>query len=231
MASKQRRESFWPRNDNRKADEANQDLSPPRRTRTLLSTNLDVQNFSKPGPLQLKMHDKSPWADHTRVMTTNQAGPGIIAAHTANRNMKRVVIKEAEGYGKDALHRLRTISSEHLVQFRAAYYYSNSIFIVYEPMEVSLNDILVTPKGRLPYTEIATVCKSILNGLQYLHKELLMECGCIDGSNVLLTGVGQVKIGGWLPWQDAAGYEANLGSQYRTADAASDVRARFSRRS
>ena len=149
--------------------------------------------FSKP-PVQLRKTDRSPWSDYAKIMEKDQSGPAILA-NTRNRFQKIVVIKEVRGCKKDWLCRLDTITHENIVHFCAAYYHGGSIFLIYEVMSVSLLEILTTPKGHLLPYEIATICLSILHGINYLHEYLKMAHGNIRTDIVLLAKDGTIKIG------------------------------------
>ena len=144
-------------------------------------------------------HEACPWEVFTSIVDTEQAGAATIAgSREPGRNktkLRTVVIKEVRGQSKQAFKTLIRPTDENLVQLHRVYYYDATIYLVYERLDVCLNEALTTPRGRLPLPEIATVCKAILSGLRYVHDTLGGSHGHIDGESVLLSRSGQVKLG------------------------------------
>jgi serine/threonine protein kinase len=142
---------------------------------------------------QVKTFDSSPFHQHERSYQTDLAGTVAICVNT--RTKKEFAIKEVPNCTKLQIQQLKPAIHESIVQFSAAYYFKDSIYLVYERMLVSLGEIYATPKGHIPDTGIALVSSSILKGLAYVHENLNMSHGAINGENILLNSLGQVKIG------------------------------------
>lgn len=63
----------------------------------------------------------------------------------------------------------------------------------YEHLAISLGCVA----GTVQFSEadIATICKEVLEGLNYIHTVLKTSYGLLNFSNILLTWQGDVKIG------------------------------------
>jgi serine/threonine protein kinase len=140
--------------------------------------------------LPMTGRDQSPWTEYKRNLRTEQAGEVIIAY---DRKMKEFAIKEVKGCRRDWLLKLKAISHTNIVRFVAGFFYKGSIYLVCDLMTTSLADVLSVLK--LPFNEVAIVCKDVINGLCYLHKDLMVSHGAISGENILLSKAGDVKLG------------------------------------
>lgn len=125
----------------------------------------------------------------------DQAGP-VTQACSKTRDAKLVAVKELHGFKMSDFKSLVKPANEHTVNLQSAFFHDSIIYLVYENMEVCLNQILLTPRGKLPYQEVATICRSVLSGLNYIHNEMDAAHGNVDGSTILLLARPcQVKIG------------------------------------
>lgn len=140
--------------------------------------------------LPMIVRDQSPWTEYKQHLRTKQAGKITIAY---DRKMREFAIKEVKGCKRDWLLRLKAISHMNIVRLIAGYFHDGSIYLVCDLMSTSLADILAV--SRLPLDETATVCKGIINGLCYLHKDLMVTHGAINSKNILLSRAGDVKLG------------------------------------
>jgi serine/threonine protein kinase len=146
---------------------------------------------------QVKTFDTSPFQEHQTSYQTELAG--VVKICVNKRTKKAVAIRKVPGCTKAMLQKLIPAIHESIVQFSTAYYFKDSIYLVYERMLVSLDEICSTPHGDLPDTAIASASMSILKGLAFIHNDLNMSHGAIKSENVLLNSLGQVKIGRCSP--------------------------------
>jgi serine/threonine protein kinase len=141
------------------------------------------------------LQNNSPWHTYTKVLAMDQAGP-VIQASSKTKEAKVVAVKELHGFTMSDFKSLVKPTNEHIVNLQSAFFHESTIYLVYENMEVCLNQVLLTPRGKLPYQEVATICRSVLSGLNYIHKEMGAAHGNVDGSTILLLAKPcQVKIG------------------------------------
>jgi serine/threonine protein kinase len=67
--------------------------------------------------------------------------------------------------------------------------------LVYEYEHLAISLGCAATNVRFSDADIATICKEVLQGLEYVHSELKTSYCSLDCSNILLTWQGQVKIG------------------------------------
>lgn len=86
---------------------------------------------------------------------------------------------------------------ENLVGLVEAFLDGSSVYLAYNyyGFAVSFAQVVSTPAVELSDPDFASVCRSVLRGLQYIHEQLQVGHGKIDSSNVLLCYDGTVKIG------------------------------------
>ncbi|KAJ5346806.1 uncharacterized protein N7506_000059 [Penicillium brevicompactum] len=72
----------------------------------------------------------------------------------------------------------------------------SSIYMVYGyyGIIVDLAQVGTSPAVRLTEPDLASICRSVLNGLQYIHSQLGVGHGNITRSNILLCENGDIKI-------------------------------------
>jgi serine/threonine protein kinase len=156
------------------------------------SSNTGSRNTVKM-PLEIRKFDENPFKDYELCYQTQLAGPVDVCIN--RRSKKVVIIKKVERCSKMMLHQLKATAHENIVHFSTSYYWKESIHLVYERMVVTLGEITVTPRGRMPDPAIASASLSILKGLRHIHGELKMSHGAINADNILLNLQGQIKIG------------------------------------
>jgi Protein kinase domain len=136
----------------------------------------------------------SPWDQYFPILSDEQAGP-VTVAHENCPAFPVYAVKERTLNASDQSSRLLKIVHPQLVHLRAAYTKQSLMYLVYESMDVSLDDIQRCPYGPLKEFEIATICREVISGLHYIHSELHISHGKLSSENVLLTRDGHVKIG------------------------------------
>ena len=169
-----------------------QDTADPPSKPRLLSSN--------DGPTQLiPFMDKNPWQDHEQVASIVQAKKVYVSSCMQPKIKlgRLVAIRKIDQCPKEALKALQTARDENIVKCDQAYFWDESLYLVYEllPNAVTLSQVIVNPRGRLHGPEMATICLGLLKGIKYIHESLRMVHGDITKHTVLLSWHGQVKIG------------------------------------
>jgi serine/threonine protein kinase len=74
---------------------------------------------------------------------------------------------------------------------------AQSIYLVYRfhGFTVDLGRVCARSQAQLNDVEIATICKHILQGLQYIHSVLSIAHGDLCARNILMYADGQIRIG------------------------------------
>ncbi|CBF84439.1 hypothetical protein AN9024.2 [Aspergillus nidulans FGSC A4] len=104
---------------------------------------------------------------------------------------KREVVKPRTGFPK-----LQRAFHENLVGLIEAFQDGADIYLAYNyhGFAVSLSQVCSTPGIRLAESDLASICRSVLKGLEYIHETLLVAHGNVDSNNTLLCHDGAVKI-------------------------------------
>jgi p21-activated kinase 1 len=133
----------------------------------------------------------SPWGKYQKLQQACTKGKTCLAYEKASPSTI-VAIKESSG-NKGAYNHLFKTSHTNLVNLLGLFVDTESVSLVYEKMDVNLDQLLSTVKLKEP--QIAFLCKEILQGLAYIHEELHVQHGDVKPPNIFLTLNGQVKIG------------------------------------
>lgn len=102
----------------------------------------------------------TPWQNYNAVLTEIQAD-SIVLAQGCGEKHTIVAIKEVNAGQDECVKRLRQYSHPNLVDLTEAFLADNTVYMVYEWMDISLADIQSTPCGRLVSFQIAAVCKEV----------------------------------------------------------------------
>ncbi|KAG5294007.1 hypothetical protein I7I50_04597 [Histoplasma capsulatum G186AR] len=134
----------------------------------------------------------SPWGKYQRFTREGQSKTLYLASeHSAACTV--VAIKEYKLSEPNTIQNLLKTSHSNLVNLKSAYVNKSVVFFVYEQMHLSLDKIHSCIV--LKEAHIAAVCKEILQGLSYVHKELHITHGNITCRNIFLSFTGLIKIG------------------------------------
>ncbi|KAJ5456075.1 uncharacterized protein N7458_004339 [Penicillium daleae] len=97
--------------------------------------------------------------------------------------------------------KLQVAFHENLVGLIEAFYDSTAIYLAYNyyGVAVNLSQVSLTPAVRLSEADLSSICRSVLRGLEYIHEQLQIGHGNINGDNILLCSDGAVKIGKQWP--------------------------------
>lgn len=93
--------------------------------------------------------------------------------------------------------KLQVALHENIVGLVEAFYDGISTHFVYNYLgfAVNLSQVGSTPAVQLSETDLASICRSVLRGLEYIHEQLLIVHGRVNGDNIILCSDGAIKIG------------------------------------
>lgn len=97
----------------------------------------------------------------------------------------------------DSFSKLQPTSHPNVNSLIEAFLDERTIYMVYgyHGMAVDLGQVGTSPAVRLTESDLASICRSVLSGLQYIHTQLGVGHGNLNRSNVLLCENGDIKIG------------------------------------
>ncbi|KAA8644957.1 uncharacterized protein ATNIH1004_009168 [Aspergillus tanneri] len=124
-------------------------------------------------------------------LAVDQGGRGICALDNVRR-LQPCVIKEI--HIRKSLRSLRPVEHKNIVSLREYCEIDNKRYLVYEYEHLAMSLGVVASTVPFCEADIATVCREVLEGLQYIHSELKTSHGSINVDNLLLTWAGEVKI-------------------------------------
>lgn len=137
---------------------------------------------------------KSQMSRYHKSYHIDQVGPGVIALKDVEA-LPVYLIKERPKQNDKGVCTSLPIVYKNLIGLRDIYIAQGRSFFVYdyEHLAISLGCVV----GTVDFSEadIATICKELLEGLVYIHYDLNISYGSLDCSNVLLTSIGEIKIG------------------------------------
>ncbi|PYI33117.1 kinase-like protein [Aspergillus indologenus CBS 114.80] len=142
---------------------------------------------------RLQKETADPWERYEKCFKLYQAGEGYLV-FAKNATFKEAMMKKIEISGEDVVSNLTTASHKNLVQLYEVLYREGTLFLFYEVMDVSLNQVFATPLGRMRLYEVAAFSHDILLGLNYIHQIHRISHGNINSNNILLATNGSVKI-------------------------------------
>ncbi|KOS37754.1 hypothetical protein ACN38_g11446 [Penicillium nordicum] len=92
--------------------------------------------------------------------------------------------------------KLQVAFHENIVGLVEAFYDSEATHLVYNyyGFAVNLSQVGLTPAVQLSEIDLASICRSILRGLEYIHEQLLIAHGRVDCDNIILCSDGGIKI-------------------------------------
>jgi serine/threonine protein kinase len=135
----------------------------------------------------------NPWERYQKSFKINQAGPGYVV-HANNATFAEGIIKEVK-VPRSELSKIITSPHRNLVHLQEALYHDETVFLVYEVMDISLGQIFNSPLGRLQLFEVAAFTHEVLTGIKHIHKTLDISHGDLNSDCILLSVTGSIKIG------------------------------------
>lgn len=147
------------------------------------------------GSIEKILHIGNPSQKYLICWKIQQAGDGWIGLENS-LGYSKVLIKKAEVRKKESLN-IRTASHRNVVELIEAFQNHESLWIIYRysGFGIDLSLVFSSPYIQASESDLATICKSILFGLEYIHNELRISHGAISLRNVLLFEDGHVRIG------------------------------------
>lgn len=142
----------------------------------------------------LKKAETDPWQLYQRLYKLNLAGQGFVV-HRKDNTFSEFFSREVKVNKKEWLSRLTQAPHKNIVALHECFYHAGDLFFIYELMDVYLSQIFSTPFGLLKAYEVASWCREVLEGIQYIHQTLGFVHGDLNSKNVLLSMNGSVKIG------------------------------------
>lgn len=147
------------------------------------SVSIASQGFEKDSQIQ-----------YHRSYNIDQAGPGVIALKDVE-GFPVCLLKQRKTCQDRIFRQLRRISRKNLVPLIDVFHSKGSVFLVYEYQHLAVSLGCAIAKIQFSEPDIATICKEILEGLQFIHYELKITHGSINIASILLTWTGQLQIG------------------------------------
>ena len=161
---------------------------------TLGKPSKAVQKMRK-GSIEKILHIGSPSQKYLICWKVEQAGEGWIGLENS-LGYSKVLIKKAHTRKKESPN-IRSISHRNVVELIEAFHEHECLWMVYRysGFAIDLSLVFSSPRVQVSESDLATICKSILFGLEYIHSELRISHGAISLRNVLLFEDGRVRIG------------------------------------
>ena len=129
----------------------------------------DISSLPTPKIIAMELNEellfladiRDPWEKLDPVSKTNWAGEEVIVARQGcdAKEGKLVAVKEIKLLlGKR--HQLRKVSCPNVVEFLDVHTFGDSLFLLYEYVEVSLQDV-VALTSRLPECSVSFICREV----------------------------------------------------------------------
>lgn len=137
---------------------------------------------------------KNPAAKYHISHRVDQAGPGVVALKD-EESFPICLIKECKLRNPRSLRRLRVVSHQNLVSLIDNFQAGGKLQLVYGYEHLAISLGCIADIVQFSEADIATICREVLEGLNFIHTELKTSYGLLNFSNILLTWQGDVKIG------------------------------------
>jgi serine/threonine protein kinase len=82
----------------------------------------------------------------------------------------------------------------NIIECYEAYTYNKKIYIILEPMQCSLTELLRDTWGRIPEELISFICREILQALLWMHSKFRIHRD-VKSDNILINLEGDIKLG------------------------------------
>ncbi|KAJ5120839.1 uncharacterized protein N7515_010227 [Penicillium bovifimosum] len=151
-------------------------------------------------------HPGHPTQKYSMNWKVDQAGCGWLSLGNYFGYSTVLIKKKTADKKHTSVSKLQVALHTNIVGLVEAFYDSKATYLVYNyhGFAVSLSQVGSTPAVQLSEIDLASICRSVLKGLEYIHEELLIVHGRIDCDNIILCSDGGIKIA-WLmmvpgPW-------------------------------
>ncbi|KAH7021714.1 hypothetical protein B0J12DRAFT_687084 [Macrophomina phaseolina] len=128
------------------------------------------------------------------VYSLGQTGDTIISYHRTRPVTDAVAIRKTAMVAKNSPRILKQPLHKNIARAMEGFYHEESRFVVYECMDLSLEDVMAAPVV-IHEDHVAVICSEVLQGLQYMHETLNHRHGSIKAASILLSISGDIKIG------------------------------------
>jgi serine/threonine protein kinase len=155
--------------------------------------NLDIEIPSRHG----LPHLGHPTQKYSMNWEVDQAGLGWLSLGNYF-GYSTVLIKTRTANKKlTSFFKLQVAFHENVVGLVEAFYDNSATHLVYNyhGFAVNFSQVSSTPSVHFSETDLASICRSALRGLRYIHEQLLIAHGRIDCDNIILCSNGVIKIG------------------------------------
>jgi serine/threonine protein kinase len=158
------------------------------------------QDQETPAAQESAVIKESPAKKYWTCFRFNQAGTGWIGFES-KAGLRTVFIKsglkERRNHNRAPEPQIQKTGHTNMVNLMEAFDFKQMVWFVYEfdPFDTPLSVLCATPNIKISEAEIATICREILKGLQYIHEQLRLSHGSVHRKNILLSHSGTVKIG------------------------------------
>lgn len=112
------------------------------------------------GQRSIKCQKGTPWQDHFAILEEEQAGT-VTIAHRVEHEHGIVAIRKQECSDGTADKTWARCHHDSVVTLHGTYLDGNTLFFVYDFMEVSLAEALLSPVGKLARYQIAAICQEV----------------------------------------------------------------------
>ena len=162
--------------------------------------------------------NSGPRSVYHEFMTLDQGGFAIIASDNT-KTCSLVAIKKRKSSDRLKFSCDKPIYHDNIVNLLDIFKVHDTVYMIYEQMDVSLRMINGIPHHAWKDHEIAAICKEeshhifhpdisaliivlnmqILNGMAFMHQELFLHHGKINCGTILMNREGFIKIGLIVP--------------------------------
>ncbi|KAI2791717.1 hypothetical protein POX_c04591 [Penicillium oxalicum] len=145
-------------------------------------------------PPKIRQTTEDPWQTYEPVMQVF-LGRSVCLAYRRTKKAELVNIERLKQQSSSVatmIEAMNQVSHPSFLTLLECYYHGDDAILVWEPAELSVNEILAS---RCPITEceIAAIVRPVLDGIKYLRDQG-KALATLSTDNILLTEAGQVKI-------------------------------------
>ncbi|KAJ5741085.1 hypothetical protein N7493_000957 [Penicillium malachiteum] len=169
-----------------------QRLQPVKRLQIPLKRTIDSENQPHPKrPASIFCKGHTPWIKYQKFPKEGRPGKTCLAYSTDSLGTV-VAMKEYKTSGIDQTCHLQMIDHPNIVNLMDAFEESRVLYLVYEIMEVSLEQLQAGIQ--LKESDLSFICREVLNGLWYIHRDLGVCHTTLTYDNIFISSKGDVKI-------------------------------------
>ncbi|KAL4925803.1 kinase-like domain-containing protein [Aspergillus undulatus] len=151
----------------------------------------------EPGPASKRLaapalcKQGTPWS-HFKICMQGDPGKACLAYNISSPGIV-VAIKQYRNTGIDKTQYLMEVCDTNVISILTVFVDQATIYIAYERMDVTLEQL--HSSVNLDEVDIGFICKEVLRGLWYIHRNLKVCHTRIRSNKIFLNTQGSVKIG------------------------------------